>query len=323
MTEHFLAPSRLWFLVVILALTALYVALQFRRNKFAIRISSAAMLDKVAPNRAGWRRHVVAGLYLVGLAGLVVAYAQPVATEQVPRERSTIVVAIDTSLSMMATDVTPSRLEAAQAAGTEFVKGLPEQLNVALIGFAGTAQLLVPPTQDREMVVQAIANLDLEEATAIGDAVKLAVEVIDDQAQRTEEGLPDATVVLISDGETTVGLPSAEAIPLAQESGVAINTIAYGTPDGVITVDEDGDGIGQTAPVPVNTTELAAIAEETGGVARTAESAGDLEQVYADFGSTIGFDEEQTDIAYKFAGLALAVLAIGAGLSLWWLQRLP
>lgn len=323
MTESFLAPDRLWFLVVILALAAAYVALQFRRNKFAIRISSAAMLNKVAPNHAGWRRHVVAGFYLVGLAGLVVAYAQPVATEQVPRERSTIVVAIDTSLSMMATDVAPSRLEAAQTAATEFVEGLPEQLNVALIGFAGTAQLLVPPTQDREAVVSAIANLDLKEATAIGDAVKLAVEVIDDQAQRTEEGLPDATVVLISDGETTVGLPSSEAIPLAQESGVAINTIAYGTPDGVITVDEDGDGIGQTAPVPVNTTELATIAEETGGVARTAESAGDLEQVYADFGSTIGFDEEPTDIAYKFAGMALAVLAIGAGLSLWWLQRLP
>lgn len=323
MTEKFLAPDRLWFLVVILALAAGYVTMQFRRNKFAIRISSAAMLAKVAPNRAGWRRHVVAAMYLVGLAGLVVAYAQPVATEQVPRERSTIVVAIDTSLSMMATDVAPSRLEAAQSAATDFVEGLPEQLNVALISFAGTAQLLVPPTQNRETVVQAIANLELKEATAIGDAVKLAVDVIDDQAQRTDEGLPDATVVLISDGETTVGLPSAEAIPLAQDAGVAINTIAYGTPDGVITVDEDGDGIGQTAPVPVNTTELATIAEETGGVARTADSAGDLEQVYADFGSTIGFDEEPTDIAYKFAGAALAILAIGACLSLWWLQRLP
>lgn len=323
MTEHFLAPSRLWLLLVIAALAAVYIAFQFRRNKFAIRISSAAMLEKVAPKRAGWRRHVVAGFYLVGLAGLVVAYAQPVSTERVPRERSTIVLAIDTSLSMMATDVPPTRLEAAQAAATDFVEGLPEQLNVALISFAGTAQLLVPPTQDRESVVQAIDNLELKEATAIGDAVQLAVDVINDQAQRTEEGLPDATVVLISDGETTVGLPTADSIPIAVEAGVAINTIAYGTPDGVITVDEDGDGIGQTAPVPVNIEELAGLAEGTNGVARTADSLGDLEQVYADFGSTIGFDEEPTDIAYKFAGIALAVLAIGAGLSLWWLQRLP
>jgi Ca-activated chloride channel family protein len=147
--------------------------------------------------------------------------------------------------------------------------------------------------------------------------------VIEDQAQRTEEGDPDATVVLISDGETTVGLPTADAIPIAQEAGVAVNTIAYGTPNGVITVDEDGDGVGQTARVPVNTEELSGLAEDTGGVSRTADSAGDLEQVYADFSSAIGFDEEPTDIAYRFAGISLAILAVGAGLSLWWLQRLP
>ncbi len=323
MSEHFLSPDRLWILLAIAALSGVYIAMQFRRSHYAVRISSIELLDKVAPNRPGWRRHVVAGVFLLGLTGLVIAYAQPIAVERIPRERSTIVVAIDTSLSMMATDVSPSRLEAAQSAAIDFVDNLPSELNVALIGFAGTAQLLVPPTQDRAAVTQAIEGLDLEEATAIGDAVKLSVEVIDDQAQRTEEGLPDATVVLISDGETTVGLPTAEAIPIAQDSGVAVNTIAYGTPDGVITVDEDGDGVGQTASVPVNTEELATLAEQTGGVARTAGSAGDLEQVYADFGSSIGYDEEPTDIAFRFAGASLVILIIGAGLSLWWLQRLP
>ncbi|MEZ5238579.1 MAG: hypothetical protein R2716_06380 [Microthrixaceae bacterium] len=106
------------------------------------------------------------------------------------------------------------------------------------------------------------------------------MDVTQDQAQRTEEGTPDA-ICRSSPTATTVGLPTADAIPLAQEAAVAINTIAYGTPDGVITIDEDGDGVGQTAPVPVNTSELAGLAEETGGVARTAGSAGDLEQVYA------------------------------------------
>ena len=323
MTDNFLSPGRLWLLLAVAAVAAVYVALQFRRSRYAVRISSMDLLDKVAPSRPGWRRHVVAGVYLLGLAGLVLSFAQPVATEQVPRERSTIVVAIDTSLSMMATDVAPSRLEAAQDAAKDFVEGLPAELNVALIGFAGTAQLLVPPTQDRALVTTAIDGLELEEATAIGDAVRLSVDVIEDQAQRTEEGEPDATVVLISDGETTVGLPTEDAIPLAQEAGVAVNTIAYGTPDGVITVDEDGDGVGQTARVPVNTEELAGLAADTGGVSRTADSAGDLEQVYADFSSAIGFDEELTDVAYRFAGLSLAVLGVGAGLSLWWLQRLP
>ncbi len=323
MSDNFLSPGRLWLLLGVLAIAAVYVGLQFRRSRYALRISSMELLDKVAPSRPGWRRHVVAGVYMLGLAGLVVSFAQPVATEKVPRERSTIVVAIDTSLSMMATDVAPSRLEAAQNAAKEFVEGLPSELNVALIGFAGTAQLLVPPTQDRALVTTAIDGLELEEATAIGDAVRLSVDVIEDQAQRTEEGDPDATVVLISDGETTVGLPTADAIPIAQEAGVAVNTIAYGTPNGVITVDEDGDGVGQTARVPVNTEELSGLAEDTGGVSRTADSAGDLEQVYADFSSAIGFDEEPTDIAYRFAGISLAILAVGAGLSLWWLQRLP
>jgi Ca-activated chloride channel family protein len=322
-SDNFLSPGRLWLLLGVLAIAAVYVGLQFRRSRYAVRISSMELLDKVAPSRPGWRRHVVAGVYMLGLAGLVVSFAQPVATEKVPRERSTIVVAIDTSLSMMATDVAPSRLEAAQNAAKEFVEGLPGELNVALIGFAGTAQLLVPPTQDRALITTAIDGLELEEATAIGDAVRLSVDVIEDQAQRTEEGDPDATVVLISDGETTVGLPTADAIPIAQEAGVAVNTIAYGTPNGVITVDEDGDGVGQTARVPVNTEELSGLAEDTGGVSRTADSAGDLEQVYADFSSAIGFDEEPTDIAYRFAGISLAILAVGAGLSLWWLQRLP
>jgi Ca-activated chloride channel family protein len=170
-SDRFLSPDRLWLMLVVAALAGVYVALQFRRSRYAVRISSMELLDKVAPKRPGWRRHVVAGAFLVGLAGLVVSFAQPISVERIPRERSTIVVAIDTSLSMMATDVDPSRLEAAQAAAAEFVEGLPEELNVALIGFAGTAQLLVPPTQDRTVVTDAIGGLELEEATAIGDAV--------------------------------------------------------------------------------------------------------------------------------------------------------
>ncbi len=323
MSDGFLSPGRLWFLLVVLAMAGAYVALQFTRRRYAVRISSMELIDKVAPRRPGWRRHVVGALFLLGLAGLVVAWAQPVATVKVPKERSTIVLAIDTSLSMMATDVSPSRLEAAQEAAVDFVNGLPKNLNVALIGFAGSAQLLVPPTQDHAAVTTAIKGLELKEATAIGDAVNLSVDVIENQAQRTEEGKPDATVVLISDGETTVGLPTADSVPVANEAGVAINTIAYGTPNGQITVDEDGDGIGQTAQVPVNTEELRALAEQTGGVARTADSLDDLAKVYEDFGSSIGYDEEQTDIAYKFSAGSLAVLLAAGALSLWWLQRLP
>src|SRR5690606_739058 len=149
--------------------------------------------------------------------------------------------------------------EAAQAAAREFVDSLPDRLNVGLVGFAGTAQLLVPPTQEHEDVLLAIDRLELDEATAIGDAVRLSLDVIEGQSVGTDGETPDAAIVLISDGETTVGLPTEESVPLAVEAGIAVSTIAYGTPEGQIMVDEDGDGIGQLTGVPVNVDELRAL----------------------------------------------------------------
>lgn len=323
MTEWFLEPTRLWLLVGVIALIGVYVALQFRKPKYTVRFSNLELLDKVAPKRPGWRRHLAAGVFSLALATLVVAFAQPVMTVKVPQERTTIMLAIDTSLSMAAEDVAPNRLAAAQAAATEFVDELPERLNVGLVGFAGTAQLLVPPTQDHDAIKTAIGGLELDKSTAIGDAVKLSLDVIEDQAVGVDGENPDAAIVLISDGETTVGLPTEEAIPLATEAGVAVSTIAYGTAGGEIMVDEDGDGVGQLTGVPVNVEELAGLAEGTGGTAFTAENATDLEKVYEELGSTIGFEEEREDVAFRFVGLGLAMMMVAAGLSLVWTSRLP
>lgn len=324
MTEWFAEPNRLWLLLVVVALAGLYIALQFARPRYAVRFTNLDLLDKVAPKRPGWRRHLIAGVFVVALATLVVAFAQPMATERVPQERTTIMLAIDTSLSMAATDVAPNRLQAAQTAAKEFVDQLPDSLNVGLVGFAGTAQLLVPPTQDREQVKVAIDGLQLEKSTAIGDAVRLSLQVIDNQAIGVDgEGRPDAAVVLISDGETTVGLPTQDAVPLAEEAGVAVTTIAYGTPDGEIVVDQDGNGVGQRTKVPVNVDELRSLAEGTGGTAYTAESANDLKSVYSELGSTVGYDEERTDISYRFVGLGLVFLLIASAFSLRWFSRLP
>lgn len=323
MSEWFMEPVRLWLLVVVVAMAGLYVAVQFTRPRYAVRFSNLELLDKVAPKRPGWRRHVVAGCYLLAASLMVVAFAQPIMTVRVPQERTTIMLAIDTSLSMAAEDVDPSRLQAAQTAATEFVEALPERLNVGLVGFAGTAQLLVPPTQDHETVVTAINSLELDKATAIGDAVKLSLDVIEDQAPGTDGESPDAAIVLISDGETTVGLPTEDSIPLAVEAGVAVSTIAYGTADGTIMVDEDGDGVGQLTAVPVNVDELAMLAEGTGGTAFTAESASDLERVYSELGSTIGYEEEPRDVAYRFVAASFALMVVVGGLSLRWFNRLP
>ena len=323
MTEWFLEPARLWSLLVVVALIGAYVVMQLRRPRYTVRFSNLQLLDKVAPKRPGWRRHLSAGVFAVGLATLVVAFAQPVMTVKVPQERTTVMLAIDTSLSMAAEDVAPNRLEAAQAAATTFVEQLPDDLNVGLVGFAGTAQLLVPPTQDHESITTAIDRLELDKATAIGDAVRLSLDVIADQAIGVENGVPDAAIVLISDGETTVGLPTVDAIPLAEEAGVAVTTIAYGTAEGQIMVDEDGDGVGQLTSVPVNVDELRGLAEGTGGTAYTAESAGALDSVYEELGSTIGFEEKDTDVSFRFVGAGLLLMAIAAGVSLLWSPRLP
>lgn len=323
MSEWFIEPSRLWLLVVVVALVALYVGLQFTRPRYTVRFSNLELLDKVAPRRPGWRRHLSAAAFALAAVALVVAFAKPVMSVRVPTERTTVMLAFDTSLSMAAEDIEPNRFEAAQAAATRFVEELPEELNVGLVGFAGTAQLLVPPTQEHEDVVSAISNLRLDKATAIGDAVKLSLDVLAEQAVGAEGEDPEAAIVLISDGETTVGLPTEESIPLAQEAGIEVTTIAYGTAGGEIMVDEDGDGVGQLTPVPVNVEELRNLAEGTGGRAYTAETATDLSSAYEDLGSVIGFEEEPREVTDRFVGIGLALMLVASGLSLRWFARLP
>jgi len=323
MTRYFLEPARLWLLLAVVGIVGVYVAMQFTRPKYAVRFSNLELLDKVAPKRPGWRRHLVAGFFAGALALLVAAFAQPVMTLKVPKERSTVILAIDTSLSMAAEDVSPNRLKAAQTAAQNFIDQLPDRLNVGLVSFAGTARLVVNPTQDHAQVKSAIRRLRLDKATAIGDAVKLSVEVAQDQARGTGGKRPDAAVVLISDGETTVGLPTEDSVPIARKAKIQVSTIAYGTANGQITVDEDGDGVGQVTKVPVNVEELAGLAKETGGIAYTAESAKDLKSVYKKLGSTVGFQKEQKDVAFRYVGLSLVVLMIAAALSLRWFSRLP
>lgn len=322
MIESFLSPERLWLLTAAAALLGVYVLLQFRRSRYTVRFANLTLLDKLAPKRPGWRRHLAAGLLLTALTTSIVAFAKPVQTTKVAKERSTVILAIDVSLSMAATDVKPSRLEAAQSAATAFVESLPPNINLALISFAGTARLLVPPTQDRDPVTTAIDNLKLDKATAIGDAVKLSLDVIANQSVDGESAEPNAAIVLISDGETTVGLPTADSIPLANEAGVPVTTIAYGTPDGTIVVDEFGDGNGQLTRVPVNVQELAGLAEGTGGQAYTAESASDLSSVYSDLGSSIGYELELTEVGDRFVLIAIVTMIAAAAASLRWSDRL-
>lgn len=322
MSWTFIAPERLWFLAGVAVLAVAYVALQFKRSTYAVRFSNLALLDKVAPKRPGWRRHVVSGGYLLAMCALVVALAQPQTFERVPKERATIILAVDVSLSMQATDVSPTRIDSAKVAAARFVRTIPPKLQVGLVSFSGTTSLLVPPTTDRDAVTRAIRSLQLDEGTAIGDAVKTSLSAIA-AIPRDESGeRAPAVVVLLSDGKTTVGTPTEESIEPAKDASVSVFTIAYGTPDGFVEVD-DGMGGSQRVYVPVDEPALEQLAAETGGTSFEASSTADLTKVYQELGSAIGYDREAQEITWKVLAAGLAMMALVGGLSLAWFQRLP
>ena len=298
-------------------------ALQFTKPRYTVRFSNLELLDKVAPKRPGWRRHLTAGVFLAAVSLLVVSFAQPVMTVQVPEERTTIMLAFDTSLSMAAEDVDPNRFEAAQTAAKEFIDELPDRLNVGLVSFAGTAQLLVPPTREHDDIKASIDNLELDKATAIGDAVKLSLDVIEDQAVGLDGESPDAAIVLISDGETTVGLPTEEAIPLAVEAGVAVSTIAYGTAERGDPRRRGRRRRGPAHPVPVNVDELRDARRGHGrnGLHRRVGVGPALGVRRAGLDHRVR--ERQEDVAYRFVGFGLLLMLVAAGFSLRWFSRLP
>jgi Ca-activated chloride channel family protein len=315
----FLSPLRLWLLLGVVALGIVYLVLQMRRRAYAVRFTNIDLLDSVAPKRPGWRRHVTALAFLAALSSLVVGFAQPTHQTKVPRERATIIMAIDTSLSMEASDVSPSRFEAAKIAAKQFVDEIPTSLNLGLVSFDASAVVQVPPGKDNHAEVKAaIDRLQLHEGTAIGEAIVASLRAIETVPPDAKGTRPPARVVLMSDGATTVGIPNNEASQQAATAHVPVSTIAYGTPDATI-VAPDGTEI----PVPVDEAALKQIAQTTKGTAFTAASSSQLKKVYNDIGHSVGYVTTHKEITAWFAGVALAVFLLTAALSLAWFARLP
>jgi len=323
MTWTFSHPERLWLLIGLGALLALYIIGQRRRKKNLLRFSSVALIDKVAPNRRGVARHVGAAMFLVGLGIGVMALAQPTTQTKVPKQRATIMLAIDTSLSMKATDVTPTRIAAAKASAKKFVDRIPQGLNLGLVSFDTGARVEVAPTIDRATVKRAIDKLKLHEGTAIGDAVNRSLEAIAEVPKGGDGKSAPAVIVLLSDGSTTVGTPTEQAIPLARKAKVPVWTIAFGTPDGSIDVTLPDTGETVRVQVPVDAAALAALSEGTGGHSYTAESAQEVSDVYQQLGSSIGYDTETRDITIRYLAVAMAILALAGAASAIVAQRLP
>ncbi len=309
----FLAPSRLWFLLLIPALVALYLGLVRRRGR-RTRATGRTMFDLVIPRDRTWLRHVAVGLSIASLLTLTLAFAKPKDEVLVPRERATIVVTIDVSLSMQATDVEPSRLEAAKAAAADFVNSLPPKFNVSLVSFAGSANTLVPPTLDRGAVTAAIDALEPQQSTAIGEGIYTSLAALAQVPPDPDDptAVAPARIVLLSDGKTQVGRPSDEAAQAAKAQQVPVYTIAYGTADGYIDIG------GRRESVPVDRSELARVSRVSGGEAYTATSAGQLKEVYRDIGSSVGKEKVAQEVTSRYAGfgLFLAILAAAGMISL-------
>ena len=303
---QFLAPQRLWLLLLIPLLVGLYLWL-VQRRRVRNRQVAQTMFDLVIPRDRTWLRHLAVGLSILSLLTLTVAFAKPKDQVAVPRERATIVVTIDISLSMEAADVEPNRLEAAKTAAAAFVTSLPPKFNVALVTFAGSATTVVPPTLDRGAVTAAIASLRPQPSTAIGEGIftsLAALTQVPPDPSNPKEVVP-ARIVLLSDGKTQVGRPSEMAARAAQAQRVPIYTIAYGTNDGYIEVN------GRREPVPVDKAELARVARISGGEAYSAGSAGELKDVYKDIGSSVGKEKVDKEVTSRYAGFGLffAILA--------------
>ncbi|MEV6239480.1 VWA domain-containing protein [Lentzea sp. NPDC051838] len=318
--SNFVAPW--WFLLLIgvALLTAGYVVAQRIRRKRVLRFTNLELLEKVAPKRERWSRHVPAAFLLAALALLTVALAGPTAEQRVPRNRATVMLVVDVSLSMKATDIKPSRLEAAQVAAKSFTEGLTPGINLGLISFAGSATVLVAPTTDRAAVSQSIDGLKLAQSTATGDALVAAMASIDSFGKVVggAEGPPPARIVLMTDGKETVGTRKAfDAAEDAKKAGIPISTISFGTEDGVVDIE------GRQQSVPVDDDSMKEIAKLSGGEFFKAASAEELRRVYDTLGEQIGYEKKQADASkpWLLLGTMTAMFAAAAALVLG--QRLP
>lgn len=323
MTWSFLHPGRLWLLLGLIGFVGVYVWTLLRRRKYIVRFSSNRLIDQIAPRRPGLGRHITAALFLIGLAIGTLGVAQPFKNERIPKQRATIILAMDTSLSMKATDVSPSRIEASKNAAKTFVGSLPPALNLGLVSFDTGARVDVDPTTDRSRVKQSIDKLKLRQGTAIGDAVQASLDLIAEVPKGEDGKAVPAVIVLLSDGSTTVGTPTEDAIPLARKAGVPVWTIAFGTPDGVISVQDPSSGENVTVSVPVDAEALARLSSGTGGDSFLAQSAEDLSAVYSKLGSSIGYEVEKREVTFRYFVVALSVLALSGLASLLFFQRIP
>ena len=347
----FASPELLLALLLVPAAIAAYLFVQRRRNRYVVRFTNVDLLSNLAPRTPSWRRHVPPVLYVAAIAALVIALARPSMMVAIPREEATIVLTMDVSGSMQATDVDPTRLAAAQKAASDFVDQLPDTFRVGLVVFSTDARIAVAPTTDRAAIHQGIDSLAANGGTALGDAIVASLQAAglnvstDPTASPSPSPSPSATpsasasadpsaspqpsqpplvaTVLLSDGANSTGRTQPlDGASAAAGLGVPVYTIALGTADGVVSVPDQTGQLRQLS-VPPDPETLAAIAEMTGGRFFQAPTAADLAQIYQSLGSRIGYTNEEREVTQLFAGAGLLLVLVGGGLAAHWFNRFP
>ncbi|MDP9378013.1 MAG: VWA domain-containing protein [Actinomycetota bacterium] len=313
-----MAPGFLAALLLLPFLAGAYLFARRRRRRYAVRYPATALVAAVAVQAPKWRRWLVPALLAGAGIASVLALARPQATVAVPVERASVMLITDASGSMEATDVAPTRLQAARAAGERFLDRVPESLMVGFVSYSTAPLTLVEPSLDRVPIRSALSALQAEGGTATGDALRAALDRL--AARRGKDGrVAPAAVVLLSDGKTTSGSSPLTAARRAESLGIPVHTVALGTPNGVVF----NGPFGSRIPVPPDPRSLRQIAELSGGRAFRVEDSDELDRVYESLGSRIGTREQRREVSSMFAGggLVLLLAAVAAGLR--WRPRLP
>ena len=346
----FLWPEGLWGLALVPILIALYVVI-LRRKKHAMAYSNLALVKAAMGKTSSFRRHLPPALLLAGFIVMLLALARPAAVVTLPSQHETVILALDVSGSMRADDVKPTRLAAAQAAARAFLKDMPSTTRIGVVAFAGSAALVQPPTRSREEVLNAIEQLQLQNATAVGSGILVSLKAIfPDQDFEVKSpqmragygsaaaggssrplGAPpkpelrpvppgsykSAVVILLTDGQTTTGPDPVDAARLAAERGVRIFTVGVGTPDGQILTGE-----GWSIRVRLDEDALKVIADMTRAEYFFAGNAPDLKKIYEGLNSKLVMEKKETEITALFTSVAAAFVLLGAVLSMLWFNRI-
>jgi Ca-activated chloride channel homolog len=322
------SPLALVALVAVPLVAAAYVAFDRTRTRYAERFATAAMLPNVVDRAPGWRRHAPIAILLLGLATMLVGMARPRAMTSAKRENATIVLALDTSRSMSAIDVRPSRLAAAKVAAQRFIEKVPSRYRIGVVDFSTQAGVAAPATRDRAVVSKALSQLAAGGGTALGDGISTALNVgravpREQPAGGRPSEVPPVSVVVFTDGVQEGGeVTAAQALARARALKVPISSVLVGTPYGIVSVPRVG-GFTQLIRVPADATELRVISNLSKGHFYVGPRTADLSPIHRELGSRVGTVRKRTEVTFAFAIGAAALLLIGAALSTMWLRRVP